>query len=621
MHKFIKLLLAVLLIFFVTVPFGADAQTRKRSLEELERLVAPVALYQDDLLSQVLTASTVLDEVILANQYLKDHGGKVDSMPEEDWDPSVKALLYTPDAIYKLNENLNWTRELGSAVEYQLDDLMTAVQNVRNRAVESGSLKTSEQQKVSVEDNSVKIESQKENTVYVPTYSSDSFFSSTLAPTIIVLAAGFLVSDWWYNSYIDWPGRCLMVRPSVMGYYAYPSSGYYYNRYSLWNAPYYPSYYDYGYNNYNHYSYNSYNNYNNYNYNNNACVWKPHNRFKPHHNYNGNYYTENDNRYRPSVGNHNSSNYIQDYINNYSNRPDRNKPNTSGRPNRFNDSPQPGVSPSPSQPASGYQFQRDRNRTNGTTGTNRMDRTRVNTGDVQNQPSVDERSGNGYQFQRDRNRTDGPTGTNRMDRTRTNTGNEKDSPSVEERSRNTHQFTRNRNRDVSPSERSTNTRLQERNRTDSLRRENVYQYRNTNNTNRTYNPAASGSIRFGSEKNSVRNNSNILSPTSTNQHQFVRNESRQSYSPSGRDVNTGFSKPEATRQRSSFQNGSGFTPRTQMSAPSRPNVRENRTESRRESSVTSTPSVRSSQPSYSAPARQSSRPSANGGSSRGRWDR
>lgn len=114
----IALFLIALMIslFLVAISCGKKAVAPRMSMQELKTIAAPMALYPDAMLSHVLVASTVPDEVAQARIYLKENGGQVTNMPATDWDPSVKALLYFPDVLNRMNDNLTWTQTLGSAV-------------------------------------------------------------------------------------------------------------------------------------------------------------------------------------------------------------------------------------------------------------------------------------------------------------------------------------------------------------------------------------------------------------------------------------------------------------------------------------------------------------------------
>jgi hypothetical protein len=164
----------------VTPSASAPEDSAKLSNDELEALVAPVALYPDPLLAQVLVASTYPLDVAEAQQWLDQNPGlKGDELATEaekkDWDPSVQSLVSYPDALKRLSENIQWTTNLGDAFLSQESDVMDAVQRLRAKAKEGGKLESNEQQKVettTVESNEI-IEIQPASTevVYVPTYS------------------------------------------------------------------------------------------------------------------------------------------------------------------------------------------------------------------------------------------------------------------------------------------------------------------------------------------------------------------------------------------------------------------------------------------------------------------
>ena len=146
--------------------------------EEIDQLVAPIALYPDDLLAQVLAASTYPLEVVQAARFLEQNknlkGEKLmEASKDKDWDPSVKAMLQFPDVLAMMNEKLEWTQKLGDAFLDQQGDVMSAVQRLRRKADESGNLKTTTEQKVIVqkETQTIIIQPANPQVVYVPTYS------------------------------------------------------------------------------------------------------------------------------------------------------------------------------------------------------------------------------------------------------------------------------------------------------------------------------------------------------------------------------------------------------------------------------------------------------------------
>lgn len=165
-------------------PSAAPEQTMagqdvKLSDEQLDSLVAPLALYPDPLLAQTLVACTYPLEIVQLQQFLeknKDLKNKAltDAVMKQDWDPSIQAMAEFPDLVNQLAENIRWTNDLGNAFLAQQDDVMNAVQRMRTKAVDKGALKTTEQQKVEtkvVEDKTVVVvEPSSPDVVYVPSY-------------------------------------------------------------------------------------------------------------------------------------------------------------------------------------------------------------------------------------------------------------------------------------------------------------------------------------------------------------------------------------------------------------------------------------------------------------------
>jgi hypothetical protein len=137
--------------------------------------VAPIALYPDSLVAQILAASTFPEQVVEADRWVQAHpdlkgealGKEVDKQP---WDPSVKALTGFPSVLGNMDKNISWTSSLGDAYYNQQQDIMDAVQVMRRRAQQSGNLKDTPQQKVEEKDSNVVIEPVQPDVVYVPAY-------------------------------------------------------------------------------------------------------------------------------------------------------------------------------------------------------------------------------------------------------------------------------------------------------------------------------------------------------------------------------------------------------------------------------------------------------------------
>jgi uncharacterized membrane protein YgcG len=149
--------------------------------EELEQLVAPIALYPDALLAQVLMASTYPLEVVEAARWTKNNpkvtGDALEqAMQKQSWDASIKSLTAFPQVLTMMNEQLDWTQQLGNAFLAQQKDVMDAVQRLRAKAKAEGNLETTKEQTVIVEQapqsqtTVIQIEPADPQVVYVPTY-------------------------------------------------------------------------------------------------------------------------------------------------------------------------------------------------------------------------------------------------------------------------------------------------------------------------------------------------------------------------------------------------------------------------------------------------------------------
>jgi len=169
-------------------PPGAPA---KRSAAELEKLVAPIALYPDPLIATLLPASVYPLEIVQAARFVADTNN-LDKLDAQPWDDSVKAVARVPDAIKKLNDDLPWTIALGEAFLAQDKDVMDMIQTLRGKAQKAGTLQTTqqqvvvvtnmvvqtkvEQQVVVVTNTVVQIQSSSPEVVYVPTYNPSTVY-------------------------------------------------------------------------------------------------------------------------------------------------------------------------------------------------------------------------------------------------------------------------------------------------------------------------------------------------------------------------------------------------------------------------------------------------------------
>ena len=169
---------------------GADSDS-KIPADQLDSLVAPIALYPDPLLAQTLAASTYPLEIIQLQQWLDQNGNLkdkalADAVAKQSWDSSVQALAALPDVVKRLANDIQWTADLGNAFLAQQDDVMEAVQRMRKRAQDKGNLKSTEQQKVDtkvIENKSVIIvEQANPQVVYVPSYDPVVVYGAPIYP-------------------------------------------------------------------------------------------------------------------------------------------------------------------------------------------------------------------------------------------------------------------------------------------------------------------------------------------------------------------------------------------------------------------------------------------------------
>jgi hypothetical protein len=150
-------------------------QAAQQTPEQLQQLVAPIALYPDALVAQILAAATYPDQIVEADRWLQQNtnlkgeqlGKEVDKQP---WDPSVKALVEFPSVLANMDKNLSWTSSLGDAYVNQEKDVMNAVQEMRDRAEKAGNLKSTSQENVKKEGKTIVIEPADPEVVYVPEY-------------------------------------------------------------------------------------------------------------------------------------------------------------------------------------------------------------------------------------------------------------------------------------------------------------------------------------------------------------------------------------------------------------------------------------------------------------------
>jgi hypothetical protein len=195
-EKIFSCALVLVLAIILAVPTGAsgqDAAKKVFSQEELDQMLAPIALYPDSLLTQVLMASTYPIEIVQADRFAKKNkdlkGDKLlEAAKNEDWDPTVKSLLQFPEVVGMMSDKLDWTTKLGDAFLAQQKDVLDSVQRLRKKANESGNLKTTKEQTVIVEKETIIIQPASPQVIYVPSYN----------PTVVY-------GTWAYPAYPPYP--------------------------------------------------------------------------------------------------------------------------------------------------------------------------------------------------------------------------------------------------------------------------------------------------------------------------------------------------------------------------------------------------------------------------------
>jgi hypothetical protein len=224
---------------------GAQAPSGQ-SAEQLEQLVAPIALYPDALVAQILAGSTYPTQIVEADRWMQqnanlkgeDLGKAVDTQP---WDESVKALTQFPSVLDNMSKNLSWTSALGDAYFNQQQDVMTAVQDLRRKAKDAGNLKTTKEQTVTTQGSggqtTIVVQPANPQVVYVPTYNPTVVYGTPVpaypgysgadvaAAAVISFGVGMMVGaaingggccGWGWNSWnCNWHGGTVVYNRNV----------------------------------------------------------------------------------------------------------------------------------------------------------------------------------------------------------------------------------------------------------------------------------------------------------------------------------------------------------------------------------------------------------------------
>ena len=225
--------------------------------DQLQQLVAPIALYPDSLVAQILAAATFPDQIVEADRWVQANPNlKGDELAkavdQQPWDPSVKALTAFPSVLGNMDKNLSWTSTLGDAYYNQQQDVMDAVQVMRQKAEEAGNLKTTPQQTVTNQGSTVVIQPADPDVVYVPAYDPWLVYGAPIGPwpgwypypgiwfggPYLSFGPGFGIGffggfGWGWNSWgFNWGGRYAIYNHNRY----YSRSNTFYNRSSYYRS-------------------------------------------------------------------------------------------------------------------------------------------------------------------------------------------------------------------------------------------------------------------------------------------------------------------------------------------------------------------------------------------------
>lgn len=210
MKKFLRLLLVWSVGVVSIACVAATNEVPNRSPEEIEKLASPIALYPDSLVAIILPASTESADVVLAARFLS-YGGKEADVDKQFWHDTVKSLAHYPDLVKWMDENLDWTQQMGEVFAAQPADVMAAIQRLRAHARANGLLVDTPQQRVVVEQEVVYIVPANPGCIYIPRYDPDVLWMrSSFRGSFINFSVGFGVGNWLFYD-CDWPGRTIWV--------------------------------------------------------------------------------------------------------------------------------------------------------------------------------------------------------------------------------------------------------------------------------------------------------------------------------------------------------------------------------------------------------------------------
>lgn len=222
----------------VIEPTAAPSLAKGKELltpAQIDKLLAPVALYPDPLLAIILPASTFPADIVLAARYVRS-GGDASRFDAQTWDDSVKALARYPEVLKWMDENLEWTQQVGTAFLLQPVEMLTGTQRLRASAIAAGNLKDSPQQTVIVEREVVRIVPAQREVIYVPVYDPVLVYHAPVT-TVAYHKPGLTISfsvgypaGFWLSYYCNWGTSTVVIVDR-------PYRTVVWNRYPAWSCP------------------------------------------------------------------------------------------------------------------------------------------------------------------------------------------------------------------------------------------------------------------------------------------------------------------------------------------------------------------------------------------------
>jgi hypothetical protein len=241
--KCLKLIIFMGLVILATanstkIQADDQPQANKYTPQQLDQLLAPIALYPDSLLTQILIASTYPIEIVDADRWLQQNkklkGDKLQAaLDQQSWDPSVKALVALPNVLDMMNNKLDWTQNLGDAFLAQQKDVMNEVQVLRKKAMDAGALQSNQQQQVKTDGNVIIVQPANPQVIYVPTYDPTVVYGPWMYPgyppyplypppppgaAMFAFSVGFAVGMAWGPT-PNWHGGTVIVNNQTYNHY------------------------------------------------------------------------------------------------------------------------------------------------------------------------------------------------------------------------------------------------------------------------------------------------------------------------------------------------------------------------------------------------------------------